>query len=179
MKMLKKLKKYIRNNIKKEYSIDDYRDYGATIGTNCKIYSSNIDIGHAYLITIGNNCTLTHCTILAHDASTQIYFKKSKVGIVKIGDNTFVGWGSIILPNVSIGKNCIIGAGSVVSKDIPDNSIVIGNPCKIVSNIDEFIKKNEDAMKNKPVFNTYWKNKTEAEKQKEKKLLANTFGYDE
>lgn len=177
--MFKHIKKYIRNNIKKEYTIDDYRELGVKIGENCTIYSSYIDQGHSYLVEIGNNCTLTHCTILAHDASTQKYFKKSKVGLVKIGDNTFVGWGSIILPNVSIGKNCIIGAGCVVSKNIPDNSIVVGNPSKIISNTNDFIEKNKEYLKTKPVFNKYWKEKTEEDKKKEKEMLKDTFGFDE
>lgn len=177
--MFNRLKKYIRNKIKNEYTIDDYRKLGVSIGENCTIYSSNIDIGHAYLIEIGNNCTLTHCTILAHDASTQKYFKKSKVGIVNIGDNTFVGWGSIILPNVTIGKNCIIGAGTVVSKNIPDNSVVAGNPGAVISTTTDFIQKNEAFLKTKPVFNKYWKYKTDEDKKKEKELLKDTFGFDE
>lgn len=51
---------------------------------------------------------------------------------VEIGDDVWIGGGSIILPGVSIGKNCTIGAGSVVTKSIPDNSIAYGNPCRVV-----------------------------------------------
>lgn len=122
---------------------------------------------------------MTNCTILAHDASTKIHLKKSKVGKVKIGDRCFIGLGAIILPNVRIGNDCIIGAGTVVARDIPDNSVVVGNPAKIVSSTSDFTEKHNIYIKQKPVFNTYWKNKTEAEKQKEKKLLDDDFGYDE
>lgn len=148
-------------------------------GNNCKFYNVKIDYGHGYLVEIGNNTTLTNCTILAHDASTQIYFKKTKIGKVVIGDRCFVGLGAIILPNVKIGNDCIIGAGCVVAKDIPNNSIVIGNPARIISNTQEFRKKHEKYLKQKPVFDTYWKDKTGAQKDEEVLLLKDTFGYDE
>jgi acetyltransferase-like isoleucine patch superfamily enzyme len=47
---------------------------------------------------------------------------------VEIGDFTMVGAGSVILPGLNIGKNCIVGAGAIVTKNIPDNTVVIGNP---------------------------------------------------
>jgi maltose O-acetyltransferase len=59
-----------------------------------------------------------------------MYLNYTKIGLVKIGDNVFIGAGSIILPNVKIGNNVIIGAGSIVTKDVPDNSLVAGNPAK-------------------------------------------------
>lgn len=54
---------------------------------------------------------------------------------ILIGENTFIGCRSLILPGTVIGMNCIIGAGSVVKGRIPDNSVVIGNPAKIIGNV--------------------------------------------
>lgn len=108
-----------------------------------------------------------------------MYLKKTKVGKVNIGNNCFIGWGAIILPNTTIGDNCIIGAGSVITKSVPKNSIVAGNPAKIIGNTDEFIERHKKFMQEKPVFNKYWKNKTEDEKKKEEDMLKETFGYDE
>lgn len=159
--------------------IDMYRKMGAKIGNNTKFYNVRLDRGHCYLIEIGKECTLTNCTILAHDASTQKCIHKSRVGRVQIGDRCFIGLGSIILPNVKIGNDCIIRAGSVVTKDIPNNSVVAGNPARIVGTMDEFEKKHEKYIKEKPVFNTYWKHKTCEEKNKEIEQLKDTFGYDE
>lgn len=55
-----------------------------------------------------------------------------------------VGTHTLILPNVRIGNNVIIGAGSVVVKDIPDNSIAAGIPCKVIGNFDKFVEKRKN-----------------------------------
>ena len=56
-------------------------------------------------------------------------------------DNVFIGCNTTILGNVRIGSNVIIGAGSVVTKDIPDNSLVVGNPAKVIGTFEEFLEK--------------------------------------
>ena len=56
---------------------------------------------------------------------------------VTIGDNVWLGGGSIINPGVTIGNNVVIGAGSVVTRDLPDNVIAAGNPCRVVRQITE------------------------------------------
>lgn len=54
---------------------------------------------------------------------------------IEIGNNTWIGGGTIICPGVKIGNNVTIGAGSVVTKDIKDNVIAVGNPCRVIKNI--------------------------------------------
>ena len=56
---------------------------------------------------------------------------------VHIGENVWIGAGTIIVPGVTIGKNSVIGAGSVVVKDIPDNVVAVGNPCRVLRKIGE------------------------------------------
>ena len=51
---------------------------------------------------------------------------------VHIGENVWVGANSVIVPGVTIGKNSVIGAGSVVTKDIPENVVAVGNPCRVL-----------------------------------------------
>ena len=58
------------------------------------------------------------------------------VNSVKIDDGVIISPGSIITAGTNIGKNCIIGAGSVVSTNIPDNSVVLGNPARVIKKID-------------------------------------------
>ena len=56
---------------------------------------------------------------------------------VHIGENSWIGAGVIIVPGITIGKNTIIGAGSVVTKDIPDNVVAVGNPCRVLREVGE------------------------------------------
>ena len=67
------------------------------------------------------------------DAETRKTLEFSKP--VTIGDNCWIGGGAIILPGVTIGDNCIIGAGSVVTKDVPSNSLAVGNPAQIIKKL--------------------------------------------
>ena len=64
--------------------------------------------------------------ILTHDRTRGLYAH------TRIGQNCFIGGGSIILPGVTIGDNCVIGAGSVVTHDVPDRAMVGGNPARII-----------------------------------------------
>ena len=86
-------------------------------------------------LTLGKNdeCTLSlRVTIFAHDASTKRPLGYTKIGRVSIGQRTFIGAGTILLPNANMGKNVIVGAGSVVTHDIPDNTVALGNPARVV-----------------------------------------------
>ena len=56
---------------------------------------------------------------------------------VRIGDGCWIGGGVIILPGVTIGKGSVIGAGSVVVKDIPEDCVAVGNPCKVIRKINK------------------------------------------
>lgn len=158
--------------------VDTYRKNGVKIGENVQLLNSHLDWNHGFLISIGNNVTITNATILTHDASTHIFFGYSKIGAVTIGDNVFIGYGSIILPGITIGNNCIIGAGSIVTKDIPEGSVAAGNPAKVICNTDEYLGKHKNAMKYKPVYHKAWE-LTEAEKTRAAELIkTKRGGYD-
>ena len=62
---------------------------------------------------------------------------KIQEGCIEIGDNVMIGARTLILPNVKIGSNVIIGAGSIVTKDIPDNVLAVGNPCRVLRELTE------------------------------------------
>ena len=132
IKIIKKIKNYIAIKLGKEISTEKLIEMGLKIGKNFhRLNNCIIDESHCWLISIGDNVTLSpRVHILAHDSSTKMFLDYTKIGLVEIGNNVFVGSSSTILPNVKIGNNVIIGAGSVVTKNIPDNSLVVGNPAK-------------------------------------------------
>ena len=173
--MKQKVKKWISKFRKPE--IERLRERGVEIGENVNIYGGTIDYLHGHLVKIGDNVTISHATILAHDASTKMYLGYSKIAKVLIGDNVFIGYGSIILPGVIIGNDVIIGAGSVVRNSIPDNSVVCGNPAVIICKTDEYIKKNRERLGQGLIFDT--SNGKESEKQRIRDMLElGKIGYD-
>ncbi|MGQ3376823.1 acyltransferase [Priestia endophytica] len=140
-----------------------------------------IDPSHCWLISIGDNVTLaSRVYILAHDASTKLHIGYTKIGKVSIGNNVFIGANSTILPHVRIGNNVIVGAGSVVSKDVPDNSVIAGNPAKLITNTTDYIKKNKVAMENAPVWDQNWTTRRGITDEMKKEMsadLENKKGY--
>ena len=133
-------------------SIDFYRHAGVEIGDNVLLIRCSIDLHMPRLLTIGNNVTIVRSSILVHDASLNKTLGYTKYGKVVIGNDVFIGLGSIILPNVKIGNKVVVGAGTVVSKDIPDNSVVVGSPCRIIGTYDEYLERQSQNMQNRPVF---------------------------
>ena len=73
-----------------------------------------------------------------HPINPDLRRKKCSYNLpVRIGKNVWIGAGCIVLPGVSIGDNSVIGAGSVVTKDIPKNVVAVGNPCRVLREINE------------------------------------------
>lgn len=119
-----------------EYKVRFLRSYGIKIGNRCLIYTSNFST-EPYLIELGDHVVVSNgVKFVTHDGSGWILEDKHPnldlFGQIKIGSNTFIGIDAIILANTTIGSNCIIGAGAVIRGTIPDNSVVFGNPARIV-----------------------------------------------
>lgn len=118
---------------------------GVNIGTNCRI--SNINFGtEPFLIEIGNNVTVAEGAIfLTHDGSTWLVKdqkgRRYRYGRVIIGNNVFIGVKAIIMPGVIIEDNVIIGSGAVVTKSVPTNTIVAGNPAKVIGSFNDYYDK--------------------------------------
>lgn len=152
--MIKSLLKRILNRLHGEQDLDKLLKRGLVVGKDFKRMGGVIiDPSHCWHIKIGNNVTLApRVHILAHDASTWVFLKYTRVSNVTIGDNVFIGAGTIVLPGVSIGNNVVIGAGSVVSRDIPDGSLAVGNPAKVVKSLDDYLNREKGRMKENNVF---------------------------
>jgi acetyltransferase-like isoleucine patch superfamily enzyme len=114
----------------------------AHIGKNCKISShtficegvnieDNVFVGHGVTFINDTYPRATNITgTLQTEADWTVEFSTVKEG-------ASIGSGSVILANVTIGANAIVGAGSVVTKDVPPNTIVAGNPAKVISNVNK------------------------------------------
>lgn len=160
-------------------SLEELRQRGVVIGTNCHIYGS-IDNGHEFLVSMGDNVTLASgCKLFTHDGSTKKIVGYSRVGRIDIGNDVFIGGSSIVLPNVKIGNRVIIGAGSVVTKDIPDNVVAVGNPAKVIGTYDDYVAKTKAQFETVPIWNTHYSTKTDDEKKQMKKALSESgYGFD-
>lgn len=123
------MRKTLWNFITSIYPIYLRKVYKMKIGKNTIIsYKAKLDKSiNPTGINIGNNTwILANALILAHDHSRKLRADTF------IGNNCIIGVNSIILPGIKIGNHVVVGAGAVVTKDIPDNCIVVGNPAKII-----------------------------------------------
>lgn len=109
-----------------------YANYGCVIIDVCKVkIGDNVMFGpNVGIYTAGH-------PIDAEVRNSGLEFGKP----ITIGDNVWIGGSSVVNPGVSIGDCVVIGSGSVVTKDIPDNVIAVGNPCRVLRPITEDDKK--------------------------------------
>ena len=114
-----------------------YCDYGTHIEVGKNFFANyNCTILDVARVRIGDNCFMAPNVAIytaghpLHPDTRNSQYEYGKE--VTIGDNVWLGGSVVITPGVHIGNNVVIGAGSVVTRDIPDNAIAVGNPCKVV-----------------------------------------------
>lgn len=152
---------HTKNSMKERICL--YRSRGMKIGEHCYI-GANVTFGRGGSdpIVIGNDCVITGCTILGHDASpalfleelqgTSIYDRRSYKKETRIGNRVFIGVNAVVLAGITIGDNCIVGAGAIVCHDVPPGSVVAGNPAKVISTIEDFKKKYRQIYSEHPEY---------------------------
>lgn len=88
---------------------------------------------------VGKHCIINTNASIDHDCFigdfVHISPSATLCGNVKVGEGTHIGAGATIIPNINIGKWCVIGAGAIITKDVPDYSLVVGNPGKIIKKL--------------------------------------------
>lgn len=135
----------IYQNMVKTATIEVAKSKGMKVGENLYIQGVPNFGSEPFLIEIGNHVTLAEgVSFINHGGDARVTKKIEKFkdgrnfGRIKIGNNTFVGKGTILMPGIAIGDNCIVGSLSVVSSSIPDNSVYAGTPAKFICTIDEY-----------------------------------------
>lgn len=164
IKILDLLKRKLTNPI--EYS----RKIGVKIGKNCKLNGVPNWGSEPYLIELGNRTEISfEVAFVTHDGATWVFRNQDKYkevikfGKIKIGNDSFVGARSTILPGVEIGDFCIVAAGSVVTKDIPSGEVWGGVPAHYIMKTERYAKK---CLEETPIYD-----KREFERNKKKELM--------
>lgn len=158
-RILKKIEK-INANKNSESRKKYLENLGAKIGKGTRLNCVVDGFGsEPYLVTVGEKCVIAaHVNFITHDGAVNVlnnlnYFKEKSdiIAPINVGNNVYIGMGAYIMPGVNIGNNVIIGANAVVTRDIPDNSVAVGMPAKVIKNIDKYYN---DAIKKGNVYPT-------------------------
>ncbi len=114
------------------------------IGDDCSIMAS-ARIADPEYTWLGNRVVLGSCALICHDGSIEVLYQRyglrvDRIGPIIIKDDVFVGEAAMVFGGTTIGEGSIIGAGSVVRKSVPPGSVVMGNPAKVVAQVENLIR---------------------------------------
>lgn len=151
LKLIASLFNYLVDELRIKIDPVNYaRSLGVSMGSDIRLISIRQGSGtfgsEPYLIKIGRHVTVSGgVQFVTHDGGVWVFREHNpdidKFGTIVIGDNVFLGYGVIIMPNVSIGDNVVIGAGSIVTKDIPSNCVAAGVPAKTIESLSDYYEK--------------------------------------
>jgi len=133
------------------YPVQYAKSLGVTMNGRVTIYGSSYKMfsSESFLVTLGDNVYISlDAKFICHDGSV-LPFRKDIPDLditkrIAVGNNVFIGMGALILPGVTIGNNCIVGAYAVVTKDVPDGTVVGGNPAKKIKKTSDYLEKAQE-----------------------------------
>lgn len=146
VKFMNIIKKIYRIILKKRNPVAYARLLGVNMRGKVTIYGNVTWSTEPWIISLGSNVHITTgVKFITHDGGTLLFRNKiPDLEITKpiiVGDNVYIGNNVIILPGVIIGDNVIIGAGAVVTHDIPNNSVAVGVPARVIKTANEYFEK--------------------------------------
>lgn len=165
--------------------MDWLRKQGMHIGESCRL-NCNVKAfsTEPYLITLGAQVLVADGVhFITHDGGINVLRnlkmvsgETDKMAPIQVGNNVYIGTGAYIMPGVKIGNDCIIGAGAIVTKDIPDRSVAVGIPARVIETVEEY---HRHAVKKQCLYET--KKMTSQEKREfyEECNLRNTWFCEE
>lgn len=146
--MIGEIKRVIQK-LKLRYGSDEtirrtLREMGIRVGERSRVYTTKFG-SEPWLIRIGSHVGISHdVTFVTHNSNWTFqdkYETLTSFGKIEVKDNVHIGVNAIILPNVTIGPNAVVGAGSVVTRDVAPNTVVAGNPARVICTLDELEQK--------------------------------------
>lgn len=148
MGLVGKLKRFLKSSYR--LAVED----GMKVGKGVSVMG-NVSFGsEPYLITLEDQVRISFgVAFVTHDGGTWAfrdmleYSDIIKYGKIHVGERTFIGCNSTIMPGVTIGKRCVIGAGSVVTKDVPAGCVAAGVPARVIMTTEEYAQKCLSEMK--------------------------------
>ncbi len=134
-----RVQRFIANKSGSHHKIKFLRKHGMIIGADCHLETLSFGT-EPYLITIGDHVAIAGgTTFITHDGGIRCFREEfpfdDVFGEIRIGNNVHIGLNCTILPNTEIGDNCIIGAGSVVRGKFKENSVIVGNPARVITSM--------------------------------------------
>lgn len=137
-----------------KHPVEYWREKGVKIGNNCEIYASASFGSEPYLISLGNHVRVNAGVhFVTHDGGMWVLREIVNrgetfdlFGEINVGNNVHIGTNCIIMPGVSIGSNVVVGCGAIVTRNIPDNSVAVGVPARVIETVDEYYEKNKDLI---------------------------------
>lgn len=142
LRILRSIFNTVRDKIQNSVNPTAYaRRLGVNFGKGCQFFAARFG-SEPYLVTLGDHVVATNTSFITHDGALFVMRDRMPedeyFAPIKVGNNVFLGYGSIIMPGVTIGDNVVIGAGAVVTKDIPSDCIAVGSPAKPIKTFEEY-----------------------------------------
>lgn len=154
--------------------IDELRARGVRIGTGCWIHSSSLST-EPWLVEIGDRVAIAGGVhFVTHEGGAWLLRDRHPnlqvFGRVRVGSDSIVGLNAILLPGTSIGPGCIVGAGAVVKGDVPDGTVVAGNPSRVIGTTADHLRRLVESPNRLDVWHL--------DARERERLLKSHFGID-